>query len=251
MLTGLEAKLQQPRGLPTRQLVLIGAIWAGCIAALEAALGRLARPSPAAADPGAVPPSAAAGATAAATSSSSAPAAVPAQQPRQVGAGGAGEMRQGSQPGMQQPASVPPPAGSTSGASLRRPRSSSFWEDGRAFPYLVAVMAAVPVVVGWVRRRPLRQLQVSLGCAQELPAARAAVQFAYTGRVEVGSIREALQVRQQAAYLQMAGCAEVCVWRLYAALWPDTAEDAAFAGILREARQLLVAYFRGAVAALC
>ncbi|KAG2441540.1 hypothetical protein HXX76_003161 [Chlamydomonas incerta] len=61
------------------------------------------------------------------------------------------------------------------------------------------------------RRPPLLQLRVPLGSEDELPAALAAIKFAYTGHIEAGSIREVLQVRQQADYLQMKGCMEACV----------------------------------------
>ncbi|KAG2441541.1 hypothetical protein HXX76_003162 [Chlamydomonas incerta] len=57
----------------------------------------------------------------------------------------------------------------------------------------------------------LLQLRVPLGSEEELPAALAAIKFAYTGHIEAGSIREVLQVRQQADYLQMKGCMEACV----------------------------------------
>ncbi|KAG2437759.1 hypothetical protein HYH02_011135 [Chlamydomonas schloesseri] len=61
------------------------------------------------------------------------------------------------------------------------------------------------------QRPPLLELRVPLGSEEELPAALAAIQFAYTGHIEAGSIREVLQVRQQADYLQMKGCVEACV----------------------------------------
>ncbi|KAG2431187.1 hypothetical protein HXX76_009715 [Chlamydomonas incerta] len=72
-----------------------------------------------------------------------------------------------------------------------------------------------------------------LGGEEELPAARAAIQFAYTGRVQEGlSVREALQ---------LYGCA---------ALWPDPAEDPAFGALLAEAKRRLVAHFGDALAVL-
>ncbi|KAG2425807.1 hypothetical protein HXX76_013432 [Chlamydomonas incerta] len=112
--------------------------------------------------------------------------------------------------------------------------------------------------------KQLPEVQLILGGEQELPAARAAIQFAYTGRVEAGiSVREALQVRRQAACLQLDGgntaantAAEaagvVPVLELYgcAALWPDPAEDAAFAALLAEAKRRLVAHFGDALAVL-
>ena len=58
--------------------------------------------------------------------------------------------------------------------------------------------------------RPL-ELRVRLGGEEELPAALAAIKFAYTGRIEAGSVREVLRVWKQADYLQMKGCVEACV----------------------------------------
>ncbi|KAG2426860.1 hypothetical protein HYH02_014713 [Chlamydomonas schloesseri] len=135
-----------------------------------------------------------------------------------------------------------------------------------------AAAAAVPATP------PLPELRVSLGSEEEVPAARAAIQFAYTGRVEAGSIREALQVRQQAAYLQIEGCAEAClasvghllvaggdigsssgsgsskpaVLELYCCrqLWPDADEEPAFAAVLKESKPRLVAHFGDALAVL-
>ncbi|KAG2445413.1 hypothetical protein HXX76_000035 [Chlamydomonas incerta] len=140
-------------------------------------------------------------------------------------------------------------------------------------------------------QKQLPEVQLMLGGEEELPAARAAIQFAYTGRVQAGvSVREALQVRRQAAYLQMEGCAAACleavkealvhegsagpaaaagssnaledtaacsggntpVLELYgcAALWPEPAEDAAFAALLADAKRRLVAHFGDALAVL-
>ncbi|KAG2425803.1 hypothetical protein HXX76_013428 [Chlamydomonas incerta] len=143
--------------------------------------------------------------------------------------------------------------------------------------------------------KQLPEVQLMLGGEEELPAARAAIQFAYTGRVEAGiSVREALQVCRQATYLQLDGCVEAClevvkealvqgsaapaaagsgsgsgsgnatagaasaagptfpVLELYGctALWPDPAEDAAFAALLAEAKRRLVAHFGDALAVL-
>eukprot|EP00198_Chlamydomonas_reinhardtii_P003425 XP_001692761.1 predicted protein [Chlamydomonas reinhardtii] len=130
-----------------------------------------------------------------------------------------------------------------------------------------------------------------VGGEEELPAARAAIQFAYTGRVEAGGgIREVLQVRRQAAYLQMEGCMEAClaavrekleagggagagaaaagggagggaaaevppptaVLELYSCrdVWPDPSEDPAFAALLTEAKRRLVAHFGDTLAVL-
>ncbi|GIM08506.1 hypothetical protein Vretimale_12519 [Volvox reticuliferus] len=51
---------------------------------------------------------------------------------------------------------------------------------------------------------------VPLGSADEVPSARAAIQFAYTGRITAGSIREVLELRRQGAYLQITGCTAAC-----------------------------------------
>ncbi|KAG2437703.1 hypothetical protein HYH02_011081 [Chlamydomonas schloesseri] len=137
-------------------------------------------------------------------------------------------------------------------------------------------------------QRPL-ELRVRLGGEEELPAALAAIQFAYTGHIEAGSIREVLQVWKQADYLQMKGCVEACVdalreklggaveaaaasaaqppaqaaastveatappvLQLYGCtqLWPDPEHEPAFAALLTEAKPQLVAHFGDALAVL-
>ena len=148
--------------------------------------------------------------------------------------------------------------------------------------------AAKPCAAEEQQRPSPPVVEVWLGSEAELPAARAALQFAYTGRVEAGDIREALQVRRQAAYLQMEGCVEACaaavrekltaagaeavpaagaaaasatapaaaaaeaVLELYRCtdVWPDPADDAAFAALLTEAKRRLVAHFGDALAVL-
>eukprot|EP00198_Chlamydomonas_reinhardtii_P001354 XP_001690690.1 predicted protein [Chlamydomonas reinhardtii] len=158
---------------------------------------------------------------------------------------------------------------------------------------------AAATAIAAAAKAQLPILQVMVGGEEELPAARAAIQFAYTGRVEAGGsgIREVLQVRRQAAYLQMEGCVEAClaavreqllkaggggagvgaaagasastnagggaashrqmpsssaVLELYSCsdVWPDPAEDAAFAALLTEAKTQLVAHFGDALAVL-
>ncbi|GLC50570.1 hypothetical protein PLESTB_000394400 [Pleodorina starrii] len=126
------------------------------------------------------------------------------------------------------------------------------------------------------------QLHVPLRSEQELPAARAAVAFAYTGEVQVeGGIRAVLEVRRQGAYLQMRSCAAACdkrlveklqaggaaappappagdpdrlsaVLELYACaeLWPDPELEPSFAAVLHAARAGLAGHFRDALAAL-
>ncbi|PNH09246.1 hypothetical protein TSOC_004115 [Tetrabaena socialis] len=125
------------------------------------------------------------------------------------------------------------------------------------------------------------ELRVSLNSEEEEPAARAAIGFAYTGRVQAGSIREALEVRRQAAYLQVEGGVEACDefirGRLQAAsgssssnggahggaaqppaleffecvaLFPDSVEGPSFAALLACAKQALVTHFPDALAVL-
>ncbi|KAG2451977.1 hypothetical protein HYH02_003749 [Chlamydomonas schloesseri] len=84
-------------------------------------------------------------------------------------------------------------------------------------------------------QKQLPELEVSLGSEAELPAARAAIKFAYTGRVEAGSIREALQVRRQACYLQMEGCVQACLAVVKEKLVGTTAAPMAAAGLQAEA----------------
>ncbi|GFR47879.1 hypothetical protein Agub_g9688, partial [Astrephomene gubernaculifera] len=54
------------------------------------------------------------------------------------------------------------------------------------------------------------ELRITLGSEGELAGAHAAIRYAYTGQVHAGSIREALEVRRQAAYLQIDECATAC-----------------------------------------
>ncbi|KXZ43952.1 hypothetical protein GPECTOR_77g6 [Gonium pectorale] len=58
----------------------------------------------------------------------------------------------------------------------------------------------------------LTVLRVQLGSATEVPAARAAIRFAYTGAVEAGSsVREVLELYRQGQYLQVEGCGTACI----------------------------------------
>ncbi|GFR41789.1 hypothetical protein Agub_g2551, partial [Astrephomene gubernaculifera] len=57
-------------------------------------------------------------------------------------------------------------------------------------------------------RRPV--LRIPLPSEAEVPSARSAIRFAYTGDVDAASIREALQVRRQAVRLQIKGCTAAC-----------------------------------------
>ncbi|KXZ53474.1 hypothetical protein GPECTOR_7g924 [Gonium pectorale] len=110
-------------------------------------------------------------------------------------------------------------------------------------------------------------LRVPLGSEAELPGARAAIRFAYTGKVAADSVHEALEVRRQASYLGIELCAAACVGlvrnlidtpaagaaeppflQLFkcGALWPDPAEEPAFAAVLASARQKLATHFTDA-----
>ncbi|KAG2432603.1 hypothetical protein HXX76_008943 [Chlamydomonas incerta] len=60
-------------------------------------------------------------------------------------------------------------------------------------------------------RADVPEICIAVRSADEVAAAAAVVKFAYTGLVEVGSITEALQVRQQADYLRMPRCMEACL----------------------------------------
>ncbi|KAG2484519.1 hypothetical protein HYH03_016659 [Edaphochlamys debaryana] len=122
--------------------------------------------------------------------------------------------------------------------------------------------------------RPL--LRVPLGSEAELPAARLAIRFAYTGQVHASGVREALEVLWAGEYLAIEGCAAACsqwltdrlaatgaeesgssaapaepaVLRLYACedLWPS--EDPRFAAVLAAAKAQLVWHFGSTIAAL-
>ncbi|KAG2496193.1 hypothetical protein HYH03_005793 [Edaphochlamys debaryana] len=114
--------------------------------------------------------------------------------------------------------------------------------------------------------RPL--LRVPLGSEAELPAARLAVRFAYTGQVHASSVREALEVLRAGDYLAIEGCAAACsqwladrlaatgaaeadaaeppepaVLQLYACedLWP--AANPSFGAVLSAAKAQLVQHF--------
>ncbi|GLC33496.1 hypothetical protein PLESTB_000081400 [Pleodorina starrii] len=62
------------------------------------------------------------------------------------------------------------------------------------------------------QQQPQRaQLVVPLSGEDELPSARAALEFAYSGQLRPGcTVRETLGVRRQAAYLQIDGCTAAC-----------------------------------------
>ncbi|KAG2496194.1 hypothetical protein HYH03_005794 [Edaphochlamys debaryana] len=123
-------------------------------------------------------------------------------------------------------------------------------------------------------RRPL--LRVLLGSEAELPAARLAIRFGYTGQVHASSVREALEVLPAGDYLAIEGCAAACSqWladrlaatgaaeagssaepaepaflQLYACedLWPS--DDLSFAAVLSAAKPQLVRHFSFTLAAL-
>ncbi|KXZ51805.1 hypothetical protein GPECTOR_11g247 [Gonium pectorale] len=114
-------------------------------------------------------------------------------------------------------------------------------------------------------------LRVPLGSEAELPGARAAIRFAYTGEVAADSVREALELWQQASYLGIELCAAACVERVRvlldaqaaaaaeppflqlfkcSALWPNPNEELGFAAVLASAKKKLAAHFRDAPLAL-
>ncbi|GLC47619.1 hypothetical protein PLESTB_000007800 [Pleodorina starrii] len=54
-------------------------------------------------------------------------------------------------------------------------------------------------------------LRVHLSSEADVPSARSALRYAYTGDVQAGSIRKALEVRRQAVNLRIEGCAAACM----------------------------------------
>ncbi|EFJ49567.1 hypothetical protein VOLCADRAFT_89914, partial [Volvox carteri f. nagariensis] len=129
------------------------------------------------------------------------------------------------------------------------------------------------------------QLRIPLASPDEVPSARAAIRFAYTGEVAADSIRKVLEVRRQANNLQMSGCVTACDEMLlrklsasaglsqYAAptvaddvkiaqlnaavdllhcqvLWPDLGQTPSFAQVVNTAKSLLVSHFCDAVLTL-
>ncbi|KAG2496188.1 hypothetical protein HYH03_005788 [Edaphochlamys debaryana] len=126
--------------------------------------------------------------------------------------------------------------------------------------------------------RPL--LRVPLGSEAELPAARLALRFAYTGQpsqIHASSVREALEVLRAGDYLAIEGCAAACsqwladrlaateaaagssaapaepaVLQLYACeeLWRPSASDPSFAAVLSAAKAQLVRHFRSTLKTL-
>ncbi|KXZ51806.1 hypothetical protein GPECTOR_11g248 [Gonium pectorale] len=124
------------------------------------------------------------------------------------------------------------------------------------------------------------------GREAELPGARAAIRFAYTGEVAADSVREALEVLRQAAYLGIEGCGAACLQLLLSMLalavpevsvskpsadgqssggfpyphvlelwecrerWPDPLEEPGFAAVLAFATRQLLAHFGDALAVL-
>ncbi|GFR39866.1 hypothetical protein Agub_g366, partial [Astrephomene gubernaculifera] len=129
----------------------------------------------------------------------------------------------------------------------------------------------------------LPELRIPLGSEEEVPSALAAIKFSYTGQIEQDDIRGVLEVRRQAAYLQIDGCAAACdevlqkqlessddvasssgaggdaysdsgeqrglVLDFYAceALFCDVLEDPSFTAVLNLAKGQLVTHFRDAL----
>ncbi|GFR42625.1 hypothetical protein Agub_g3556, partial [Astrephomene gubernaculifera] len=54
------------------------------------------------------------------------------------------------------------------------------------------------------------ELRVPLGSQEELPYAMAALQYIYSGKLDVNTTEGLLKVRRLAAYLQVEGCVEAC-----------------------------------------
>ncbi|GLC40800.1 hypothetical protein PLESTF_001038700 [Pleodorina starrii] len=72
-------------------------------------------------------------------------------------------------------------------------------------------LPAHSVVLDLASERFRTQLRIPLGNEAEVPAARAAIRFAYTGEVPAdSSVRQVLELRRQGAYLQISGCVAAC-----------------------------------------
>ncbi|KXZ51798.1 hypothetical protein GPECTOR_11g240 [Gonium pectorale] len=154
-----------------------------------------------------------------------------------------------------------------SGCSERFAAELERWHSGAVSPADVSTDGATspsgaPPVYGG---RPV--LRVPLGSEAELPGALAAIRFAYTGEVAAASVREALEVHKQAAYLGVEGCGAACSSRIRtlleaddlpgsgkpsqplqeifacSAMWPPAAEEPSFAAVLAFAKQRLVKHF--------
>ncbi|GLC33962.1 hypothetical protein PLESTB_000823000 [Pleodorina starrii] len=135
------------------------------------------------------------------------------------------------------------------------------------------------------------ELRIPLGSEDEAAGARAAIEFAYTGRVKsVSGVRAVLETRWQAQVLEIRDCAQVCdealqrildddgaaagaaagpssgaggvastqqqqppVLQLYACeeLWPNPAAEPSFAAVLQQAASKLVAHFGDALRTIC
>ncbi|KXZ53971.1 hypothetical protein GPECTOR_6g890 [Gonium pectorale] len=122
---------------------------------------------------------------------------------------------------------------------------------------------------------------VPLGSEEEVPAARAAIRYAYTGEVASESIRGILEVLRQAEYLQIETCAAACMdiltsrlrqpplkgegdegqqagestapvldFFLCETLWPNLELCASFTDVIDVAKPRLIAHFGDALAAL-
>ncbi|KXZ48681.1 hypothetical protein GPECTOR_26g584 [Gonium pectorale] len=160
--------------------------------------------------------------------------------------------------------------------------NSSAQSGGRAQRQPAPPAAAAPAACGsggaaggHVADLPV--IRVPLGGPEEVPSARAAIRFAYTGEVAAGSgVREVLELYRQGQYLQLEGCAAACLaaiesmlaaartsgcsgsggcpaaLELYGniRLWPDPALEPAFAAIVSTARARLVSHFGGALRTL-
>ncbi|PNH00672.1 hypothetical protein TSOC_013492 [Tetrabaena socialis] len=89
-------------------------------------------------------------------------------------------------------------------ASERFRAQSSRWDNG------ACARAAQEGVSSSASAATRPQLRVPLGSEAEVPFARAAIGYAYTGVVAADCVRAALEVRRQAAYLQINGCTAAC-----------------------------------------
>ncbi|GFR47762.1 hypothetical protein Agub_g9529 [Astrephomene gubernaculifera] len=81
------------------------------------------------------------------------------------------------------------------------------WDNGEQAP---PAPSARPSTSSTTPSSSRPELRIPLASEAEVDSARAAIRFAYTGEVQAGSVREVLEVRRQAAYLQIEGCAKAC-----------------------------------------
>ncbi|KXZ50808.1 hypothetical protein GPECTOR_15g494 [Gonium pectorale] len=125
------------------------------------------------------------------------------------------------------------PASERFAANLREPWRGRTEEAGGAKQQQQEPSASAAATAGGGLASGLPVLLVQLNCAEEVPSARAAIKFAYTGQVEPdSSVRELIELYRQGEYLQARPT------------------EPAFAAIMAKAIELLVAHFGDALTTL-